>query len=126
MFLIGISAAAVAVLCASLLADIDTGAIVGGYLMVVQVVLSGFFVSLEQVPAVISWIRWIIPLQYGLSIMFIAVFRNQPGSAPLFEANGINPDRLLFYIFMLIALTIIIRVSAFFALWWRCRKSVSA
>ena len=93
------------------------------YVFILQTLLSGFFVSLNQVPSVLRWIQWISPLRYGLSIMFVAEFDGQPGSDAFFAANELNPDMILFYIFILIALILIIRFLAVLALWLRARKA---
>jgi hypothetical protein len=124
MVLIGLSAAAISFLFAAVTTTVSAGAQVGTYLLIVQVILSGFFIAVDQVPQVLRWIQWINPLRYGLSIMFLAEFNNQPGSAEFFSANQINPSMIVFYIFMLIGLIIILRISGLIALWYRCHKSV--
>lgn len=123
MWLTGVSAAVVSFFLASFIATLDMASQISALVLIVQVLLAGFFVSSEQVPAVLRWIQWIIPLKYGLSIMFIAEFSGTENSAPFFAAANLNPNMILFYIFMLIGITVVIRVLAAVGLWWTCRKA---
>jgi ABC-type multidrug transport system permease subunit len=123
MFLISLSSASISFLFASMFTTVEAASQLATYVFILQTLLSGFFVSLNQVPSVLRWIQWISPLRYGLSIMFVAEFDGQPGSDAFFAANELNPDMILFYIFILIALILIIRFLAVLALWLRARKA---
>ena len=123
MFLTVIAAAAVSFLFASIFTTVDAASQIATYVLIVQTLLSGFFVRNDQVPWVLRWIQWISPLKYGLSIMFIAEFNGQPGADEFFASNEISTSMLFFYIFLLVGLVIIIRSSAVLALWLRARKA---
>jgi ABC-type multidrug transport system permease subunit len=123
MFLTVMSAACVSFLFASLFTTVEAASQLATYVLILQTLLSGFFVRIDQVPSVLQWIQWISPLRYGLSIMFIAEFNGLPGSTALFAANQISPDMILFYIFILLGLIVIIRLLAVLALWIRARRA---
>ena len=124
MILLGLASAATSFLFAAASSTVDMGAMFATYVLVLETLLSGFFVRFDQIPQVLRWIQWINPLKYGLSIMFIAEFNNEPGHEELFATDGIQPDMILFYIFMLIGLIIIFRCAGILTLWLRTRKSV--
>jgi len=124
MILVGLASAAISFLLAAAASTVDMGAQLGTFVLVIETLLSGFFVRVDQVPQVLRWIQWANPLRYGLSIMFIAEFHNEPGHETLFATNQINPDMILFYIFMLVGLIVILRVTGIVVLWLRTRKSV--
>ena len=123
MFLTVLAAASVSFFFASLFTTVEAASQLATYVLILQTLLSGFFVRIDQVPSVLRWIQWISPLRYGLSIMFIAEFDGLPGSSALFEANQISTNMILFYIFILLALVIIIRLLAVLALWLRARRA---
>jgi hypothetical protein len=123
MWLSGVSASVIAFMLGSVIKSVDIAAQVSAYVLVLQILLAGFFVDSSQIPWVIRWLQWVTPLRYGLSIMFIAEFNNLPNSAPFFAANGIVPSMVLFYIFMLIGIILIYRLVALVGLWLTCRKS---
>jgi ABC-type multidrug transport system ATPase subunit len=123
MILIGLASAATSFLLSASATTVDMGALFGTYVLVLETLLSGFFVRFDQVPQVLRWIQWINPLRYGLSIMFIAEFNNKPGHEDLFSSNQTNPDMILFYIFMLVGLIVILRFAGILVLWFRTRKS---
>jgi hypothetical protein len=121
MLLSGLSASVISFLLGSVIKTVDIAAALSAYVLVVQILLAGFFVDSSQIPSVLRWLQWVMPLRYGLSIMFIAEFSGQPNSAQFFASNLINPNMILFYIFMLIGLILIFRVLAAIGLWWTCR-----
>ena len=123
MVLSGLASSVVSFLLASVITSVDVAATISSYVLVLQVLLAGFFVDSSQIPWVIKWLQYVTPLRYGLSIMFIAEFENQPNSAAFFASNMINPSMILFYIFMLIGIIVIFRILAAVGLWWTCRKS---
>jgi len=123
MLLTGLASAAVSFMLASVITDVSVASQIAAYVLVVQTLLSGFFISAQQIPWVLRWLIWISPLKYGLSILFIAEFNGKPGSAVFFASNDVNPSMILFYIFMLVGLILIVRVLGSVGLWWRTRKS---
>ncbi len=125
MGLIGLSAAAISFFFASVITSVEVAAIIGAYLLVIEIIFSGFFVVSSQIPAVLRWIQYINPLKYGLSIMIIAEFNNLPGSEALFARDDVFPGFLLGYIFILVAITLLFRIAGTLALWLRARKSVA-
>ena len=108
---------------ASLITDVSVASQIAAYVLVVQILFSGFFVNAQQIPWVLRWIIWISPLKYGLSILFIAEFSGEPGSEMFLASNDISSSMILFYIFMLIGLILIVRIMGSVGLWWRTRKS---
>jgi ABC-type multidrug transport system ATPase subunit len=124
MILLGLASAATSFLFAAASSSVDMGALCATYVLVLETLLSGFFVRVDQIPQVIRWIQWINPLRYGLSIMFIAEFNDLPGHEELFATDAIQSDMILFYIFMLVGLIIIFRLAGILVLWLRTRKSV--
>ena len=110
-------------LLGSVVTSVDIAAAISAYVLVLQILLAGFFVDSSQVPWVLRWLQWIMPLRYGLSIMYIAEFNGQPNSQEFFAANVIEPSMILFYIFMLIGIILIFRLLAAIGLWLTCRSS---
>lgn len=123
MLLTGLASAAVSFMLASVLTDVSIASQIAAYVLVVQTLFSGFFITAQQIPWVLRWLIWICPLKYGLSILFIAEFNGQPGSQAFLASNQVNADMILFYIFMLVGLILIIRVLGSVGLWWRTRTS---
>jgi ABC-type multidrug transport system ATPase subunit/ABC-type multidrug transport system permease subunit len=124
MLLIGISGAAISFFFASVITTVEVAAIFASYLLIVQILFSGFFVAANQIPAVLGWIQYANPLKYGLDIMTIAEFQGLPGAETLFATGNIVPSMLLAYIFILLGIIIAFRIAATLALWLKSRKSV--
>ena len=123
MWLSGISASVISFMLGSVIKSLDIAAAVSSYVLVLQSLLAGVFVDSSQVPWVLRWLQWVMPLRYGLSIMYIAEFKGQPNSVEFFASNTINPSMILFYIFMLIGIILIFRFFAAIGLWLTCRSS---
>lgn len=123
MLLIGLASAAVSFMLASLITDVSVASQIAAYVLVVQILFSGFFVNAQQIPWVLRWIIWISPLKYGLSILFIAEFSGVPESEMFLASNDISSSMILFYIFMLVGLILIVRILGSVGLWWKTRKS---
>ena len=121
MWLSGISSSVISFLLGSVVTSVDVAAAIASYVLVVQILLAGFFVDASQIPWVLRWLQWVMPLRYGLTIMFIAEFNGLPNSKEFFAANVINPDMILFYIFTLIGIILVFRFLAAVGLWLTCR-----
>jgi hypothetical protein len=123
MWLSGISASVISFLLGSIITNVDIAAAISAYVLVLQILLAGFFVNAGQIPWVLRWLIWVMPLRYGLSIMFIAEFNRLPNSTEFFASNEINPSMTLFYIFMLIGIILIFRFFAAVGLWLTCKNA---
>ena len=119
MFLIAYSSAIISLFFASIVKRATQAAELAQLVIFPQILFAGFFVPTTLMPVIFSWIQWIVPLKYGLSIMTIAEFSGTPGHEVLYAMNSVNPSLMLMYVFILVGLILVLRVLSTLALWWR-------
>ena len=89
-----------------------------------QFLFAGLFIRIVNIPIVLRWIQWLVPLKYAISIMYIAEFTGIPGYKELFYQNAIYPSLLWLDFFCLGLFIIGFRLLAFIGLMLTSRKTV--
>jgi ABC-type multidrug transport system ATPase subunit/ABC-type multidrug transport system permease subunit len=107
VFLMGSATACTALAFGSSLKDVDKAVELGFLLFIPQILFSGFFVSIDQIPALFRWAQWLCALKYTVNILYIAEFRNLAGHEAVFDATSVNEDLLGMYIGILVGIIVV-------------------
>jgi ABC-type multidrug transport system permease subunit len=93
-----------------------------------QILFAGFFVPPELIPDWLSWIRYICPLTYGVSIVLAAEFDGRcDGIDPnlcnqVLDNVGVDIDDTWWYFLVLIGLFVFFRLLALYTLKKKAEK----
>ena len=122
MFLIGTATAGTALMFGSALKEVEKVAELGFLLFVPQIMFAGFFVSIDQIPAVLQWAQYLCTLKYGMNILYIGEFSDLLGHENVFDTSGVNEDLLWMYIVVLCGITVATICSAMALLKYRAKS----
>lgn len=122
LFLLGSATSATALLFGSSLKEVDKAVELGFLLFVPQLMFSGFFVSMNQIPAIFRWAQWLCGLKYAINIAYIAEFTDLPGHEQVFAYTDINPDQLWVYILVLCSIIMGFTILSIFMLRYRSKS----
>jgi len=111
-FLIGSVSASIGLMIGSMVANVKTALEIMPMLFVPQILFAGFFIKMEQITVVLRWIEYLCPLKWGMNMMFVAEFRDVPGTDNFFSSNDIEKDDQLIYLIVLVSLLVLFRVMA--------------
>merc|ERR1712096_44599 len=115
---------------------IDVASQLSPVIIVPQIYIAGFYRSINAIPAAVRWLQWICALKYGYMAILISEFNGEKPELLremnyIFDANGLPhealegaslPSEYAFYLIMIAALCIILRVMAALALWSSVKK----
>ena len=96
-------------------------------MFVPQIFFSGVFVRIDQIPVVLRWIQYIIPLKYGVNIVDLAELNQDKYAswAPTYlSKNNIHTDGLWWYILVLIGLVLVFRLIGLVSLISKAKSTV--
>jgi ABC-type multidrug transport system ATPase subunit len=122
VFLMGAATACTALAFGSSLKDVDKAVEIGFLLFIPQILFSGFFVSIDQIPSIFQWAQWLCALKYTVNILYIAEFRNLPGHEAVFDSTSVNEDLLGMYIGILIGIIVVMSCLAGVLLRYRSKS----
>jgi len=88
----------------------ETGAI-GPLIFVPQMLFSGVFIPVSNIPAYLRWMQYFSFLQYAIKVLGVIEFRNVPHKKMLLEAQDIDEERIALYIGMLVLLVLIFAIT---------------
>ena len=98
-------------------------------LYVPQILFSGFFISLDEVPIWLRWLQYLCPLKYGVGLATMAEFAddavpdNREGSvARLIHRTNLNREDWWILVVIMFALFFAFRIIGAFLLAWRARS----
>ena len=125
-FLIGFASASLAIAFTSRVSAIKTAMELAPLVFVPQIFFSGVFVRIELIPAVLRWIQYIVPLKYGVDIVYLAelnqdefVWKDQT-----FSDNNVETNGLWWYIVVLIGLILLFRLVGLASLVQKAKSTV--
>ena len=125
-YLIGLASASMAIMLTSRVAEVKTAMELSPLVFVPQIFFSGVFVRIEQIPVVLRWIQYIIPLKYGVDIVYVAelnqskyVWKNS-----ILDQNDVNPGSLWWYIVVLVGLIFLFRLIGLLSLVQKAKSTV--
>ena len=130
----GVAASGTALLLGSLLNDPEVASQLSPAIFVPQMLFSGFFLPLSQIPEWLRWIQYISTLKYAVNLFVLIEFSdaNQHISDPatlaeidrvLFRDNDIERDLWWLYVLILLLLFVAFRVTALVALMVRAKNA---
>jgi hypothetical protein len=122
MFLLGLATACTALLFGSSLKDVSKAVELGFLLFVPQILFSGFFVAIDQIPAILQWAQWLCSLKYAVNILYIAELSDLDGHEKLFELSSVNKNLLWMYIGILIGIAVVLSTLACVMLRYRSKS----
>ena len=125
-YLIGLTSASIAVALTSRVAQMKTALELSPLVFVPQIFFSGVFVRIEQIPAVLRWIQYIIPLKYGVNIVYLAeINQSKYFWAPeILSQNEVLTNGLWWYILVLLGLFLAFRIIGLLSLVQKAKSTV--
>mmetsp|Transcript_22804 Transcript_22804/g.55375 ORF Transcript_22804/g.55375 Transcript_22804/m.55375 type:complete len:628 (-) Transcript_22804:343-2226(-) len=82
-----------------------------------QLLFSGFFVRINQIPVWLRWVQWICSLKYAINILLLVEFSEEnEENDRLLEATDVQRDQGWFYVGMLLVLVVVFRIGALISL----------
>jgi ABC-type multidrug transport system permease subunit len=125
-YLIGLASASIAVMLTSRVSSVKTAMELAPLVFTPQIFFSGIFVTINQIPAVLRWIQYIIPLKYGVNIVYLAELNQSKylWKDSLFSANNLQTDGLWWYILVLIGLILFFRLIGLISLVSKAKSTV--
>jgi ABC-type multidrug transport system permease subunit len=126
MFLIGLASASLAIMFTTRVSQIKTAMELAPLVFVPQIFFSGVFVRIELIPVVLRWIQYIVPLKYGVNIVYLGELNNDEFAwkNQIFEENDVQTDGLWWYIVVLLALIAVFRLIGLWSLVQKARSTV--
>eukprot|EP00658_Telonema_sp_P-2_P061740 TRINITY_DN5040_c0_g1_i4.p1 TRINITY_DN5040_c0_g1~~TRINITY_DN5040_c0_g1_i4.p1 ORF type:complete len:442 (-),score=108.83 TRINITY_DN5040_c0_g1_i4:312-1637(-) len=91
--LLGITAASTSLLVGSVADNVTTAIQATPMLFVPQLLFSGFFISINKIPAFMRWAQYLCSLKYGINLLMIAEFDHLP------DKFKNNPDAYYYAIY---------------------------
>jgi len=122
-WLIGFASASAALLLGSVVSTVKVAQELSVFVFVPQLLFSGFFIRISQIPEWLSWLQYVCALKYGVNLGSIVEFGENACGADHAEAcdalltqNEIDVDDWYIYALLLVAITIGFRSLSLFAL----------
>ncbi|GBG24598.1 ABC transporter G family member 9 [Hondaea fermentalgiana] len=138
LFMLSLVSASYAFFAGSLAPDVKSAQEIAPLVFVPQLLFTGLFVSVDQIPVFLRWAQWLCSLTYGLNLGMITEFGgnrcepsnpNSPSSViacqMFLEEMNVETDMVGFYIGMQVAIFALFRIGALFALVWKARNFTS-
>ena len=122
IFLLGSAVSAMALTFGSAFKDVEKAVELSFILFVPQILFSGFFVSINQIPAILRWAQWVCAIKYAINISYIAEFKGKTDYLTIFDTNSVNEDLLWMYVGLLLALIVGFTVLSIILLRWRSKS----
>ena len=125
-YLIGFAAASIAIMLTSRVSQIKTAMELAPVVFVPQIFFSGVFVRIEQIPAALRWIQYIIPLKYGVNIVYLAEINQDKylWKNEILAQNSVDTNGLWWYILVLVGLILFFRIAGLMSLVQKARSTV--
>ena len=125
-YLIGVGAASLAVALGAGVSSVKTALELSPLVFVPQIFFSGVFVTMSQIPAALRWIQYIIPLKYGVDIVYLAELDQEkyPWKDSLFAQNNVETNGLWWYILVLLGLIVFFRLLGLIVLVRKAKSTV--
>lgn len=123
-FFLGIAANAIAMSLATGMKSVKAAIEMAPVIFVPQLMFSGVFVTIQQIPSWLNWIQYIVALKYAVNIAYIGTLDGFIFSPSLFTKNSVNDTLLWMYILILLALAVAFRLLSLFFLYIRGRDTV--
>ena len=126
IFLIGLASASLAIMFTTRVSQIKTAMELAPLVFVPQIFFSGVFVRIELIPAVLRWIQYIVPLKYGVNIVYLGELNNDEfrWKDRIFTENNVDTNGLWWYIVVLLGLILLFRLIGLWSLVQKARSTV--
>ena len=102
LFLLGCATMGTALLFGSAFKVVDKAVELSFIIFVPQIIFSGFFISIDQIPGLFRWAQWLCSIKYSINIAYIAELTNLQGYQDVFASSDIDQNLLWMYIIILI------------------------
>lgn len=122
LFLLGAATCCTALMFGSSFKQVDRAVELSFILFVPQIMFSGFFVSINQIPEILRWAQWLCSIKYAVNISYIAEFKGLLNYEELFDQSSVDESLLWLYILILCLIVAVTTVSAIFLLRWRSKS----
>ncbi len=125
-FLIGYASSSLAIMFSTRVSQVKTAMELAPLVFVPQIFFSGVFVRIELIPAVLRWIQYIVPLKYGVNIVYLAELNQDdyPWKTKIFSENSVDVNGLWWYILVLVGLILLFRIFGLVSLVQKARSTV--
>lgn len=125
-YLIALASASYAIMLTSRVGSMKAALELSPLVFVPQIFFSGVFVRIEQIPAALRWIQYIIPLKYGVNIVYLGEINQDKydWKNDILSENNIETDGLWWYILVLVGLILASRLIGLLSLIQKSRSTV--
>jgi ABC-type multidrug transport system ATPase subunit len=126
-FLIALASTSLAIMLTSRVSQVKTAMELSPLVFVPQIFFSGIFVKINEIPVVLRWIQYIVPLKYGVDIVYLAELNQDKYDAwapELLTENYVSADDLWWYILVPIGLILGFRLIGLISLIMKARTTV--
>mmetsp|Transcript_24709 Transcript_24709/g.69772 ORF Transcript_24709/g.69772 Transcript_24709/m.69772 type:complete len:156 (-) Transcript_24709:206-673(-) len=135
LFLIQVVSASYAFLIGAIVSDVKQAQELAPLVFVPQLLFTGFFIKIEQIPESIRWVQYLCSLKYGLNLAMITEFGGShcaPGGPIAVEqcqglvaGNDVEEDLAWLYVVILLAIFVVFRTGSLITLVWRAKNFTS-
>jgi ABC-type multidrug transport system ATPase subunit len=122
LFLLGSAITTMALSFGSSFKDVEKAVELSFILFVPQILFSGFFVAIDQIPKVLQWVQWVCAIKYAVNIAYIAEFKGMTDYEQVFDSTSIDEDLLWMYVGILAAMTVGFTILSILLLRWRSKS----
>lgn len=127
IFLVQLVSASYAFLIGALVNDVKQAQELAPLVFVPQLLFTGFFISIQQIPVSIRWVQYLCSLTYGLKLGIITEFQacaneGDPDCLKVINFNNANEDLVWMYVLILVAIFVTFRIGSLVALIWRAKS----
>lgn len=125
-YLIGLASASIGIMVTSRVANVKTALELAPLAFVPQIFFSGVFVRIQDIPVVLRWIQYIIPLKYGVDIVYLAEINQSQyeWKDRILAQNNVLTDGLWWYILVLVGLVVAFRLLGLLSLVQKAKSTV--
>lgn len=106
LFLLGCATMGTALLFGSAFKVVEKSVELSFVIFIPQILFSGFFISIDQIPALFQWAQWLCSIKYAINIAYIAELTDLKGYQQVFDSSDVNQTLLWLYIFILVCIMI--------------------
>lgn len=104
LFLLGCATMGTALLFGSAFKVVEKAVELSFVIFIPQILFTGFFISIDQIPALFQWAQWLCSIKYSVNIAYIAELTDLQGYQNVFDTSAVNSDLLWLYIIILLAI----------------------
>lgn len=117
MVLIAVASSSIGVFLGCVTTNVKSAIELAPAMFVPQILFSGFFVQIRQIPVFLRWAQWICPLKYTINIMLLTEFdQDTPVNNAILDSAEIQRSDLWLYVGLSLSVLVAYRLMGAIAL----------